>query len=690
MKTDFPKFDENQLLKYNGVNPFIIELKQKTLDSSKPFVLSEFENEYLINNFRYCGYSFEKMKISVGKITEARIQKEFNVSREISEILMDCIVGETEQWYHVSSPSPNGRVYMWLYKEEVGNLYEKVYTNHYVDFEPLDSLFGLKLKDHQKIGIQFLSYNPKSYLFDTVGNGKTHTSIGASLAVNAQRVLIVCLSGKKIDWKRELAVWNQDCKIIKGEKGWISDQKRYTIINFDIIQYYYELKTKTKATSELYRPLLDEKFDCIIIDEVQKIKSADTNVSKVLSELTAQKSVKYIWGLSATPVERNLEYLQLCLNLNMDISDLILSPANHHFTKWFSKLELFKERYCYGYKTKPKNGTKPFWVLGKKINGIKVDNSNTHELHQRVKHLQLRRRTENSIEGFPEKTRSRLYQELTSKERQEYEELFDNYVKTKEIISDSDVVLSEAFKYLKGKMDNVGIDRLHYKYINQLSELKKRSEKFNDGHEKLVISYIDSSIERLKKAVENKRNIEDFEPQVPKDLEKSRMLIERIILRQYLAIKKVPHTIHSVKSDNEDGKNCIIFTHFKEEFRLLSKGLAKNSVIVKSGNAEKIQETVDEYMTNPKMKNIIGHIESLGTGLNITKADHVYFNSPNENGGKHLQAEGRTWRMGRVELVEVFYQLFDNTIEEVVFENAESKKDNTALLFGEITEKLDN
>lgn len=686
-------------LRYAG-NQHFIKRVANGFRSTSSFSLTEYENEYLIKNFRYKGFRFDSIKVKVGKKTVDRIHKEFNITRKISVIPCDEIAGETEHWYHVSRPTQTGRQYVWFHKDDVGDLYEQVYMSEEIDFVALEKQFLFELYEHQKKGIHFLNYNKKSFLFDTVGNGKTHTSIGAALAAGCQKVLIVCISGKKIDWKRELLKWGQDSKVINGTKtpkkqkkgeikGWIEEEKRFTILNFEILTSYCELKTRKKSTEDLYRPLLEEGFDCIIIDEIQKIKNPAAARSKAMIQITSQDSVEYVWGLSATPIERNIDFYNICKNLGMDISDLVYN-TNHHYTKWYSKYEEFLETYCHGFKIVPKSNKRGFWSLGKKIDGVKVENDNTYELHQRVKHIQLRRRTEHSIKGFPDKIRSTLYFTLNSKERQEYDVIFDNYLKAKELMNNSDKTLKTAFKVLRAKVDKKNLDTILYKYIGQFHKIKEGAEKFHDGHEKMVIKYVDGAIERLKKAVENKRNIKDFEIKKLGNLEESRVLIETILLRQYLAIKKVAHTVKSIKSDIEDGKNVIVFTHFIEEYKLLTEKLEKYVVRVDSGwTALKKQAAIDEFMNNPDKRVIAGNIITLGTGHNITKADCVYFNSPDWNGGEHNQAEGRAWRIGRKKDVEVWYQIFDETIEERVLEKAESKKDNTAIFFGEEVEEMD-
>jgi SNF2 family DNA or RNA helicase len=695
MQQELPSFDTKQFATYDGENPFILQLIER-FSNDINFNLTMFENEYLVNNFKYSGYGFPRMQINVGSATEKRIQKEFALDRAVPHVYVDTLIGETEEWYHTSCRTQKGLVYFWLFKVEIGNLYELVYThNSQIDFEALNAQFnGKNLMTHQERAVDFLAYHKRCFLLDTAGNGKTYSSIAAAIATDCQKILIVCLSGLKKNWSLELKEWSETAKVISGENNWSDTPSRFTIINFDILANYHQ---KGKGKTSL---LLAEKFDCIIVDEIQKIRKTTSQRSKVIADLCASQSVKYVWGLSGTPIAKNEEFLNLCMNLNISISDLIYTPKHYHYLEYSVKNADFIERYCYGLRPK---GNRTFWVKGKKVDGIMQHNSNTHELHQRTKHLQLRRRTENSVEGFPDKTRDKLWTTFTSKEQQEYNELFDNYLQVKGLNDEVDKLFALKMKELKTIFTEnqkfYDFEKYVFRCVNDLNKIKDQTTRFNDSHENIVKSYADNTLAKIEKIIANYREhiikceklekeekidqITKFEVKIPKDIEKNRVLIETILLRQYLAIKKVPHTVKFVKDEIEDGNNVIIFTHFIEEFNLLAANFKSNGVMVRGGSTEKKQAAVDEFMTNPKKNVIIGNITTLGTGFNITKADVVMFNSPNWDGSEHEQAEKRAWRIGRKELVKCYYHLFDGSIEERVFDISENKKTNSEIFLGD-------
>ena len=438
-------FNTLQLDTYAGSNPYILNIEKK-YRSSPNYTLTPFENEYLLRNFMVMPYKFNKLTVEVGEVSRKYIYSTFDEyiadgtfpsdkkPKQIDSISFDSIIGETDEWYHVKY----GIYYFWLFKSEVGDLYEKVCNSFSVDFNILEKDFTYSLHPHQRTGVQFLLYHKKAFLLDTVGAGKTHTAIGASL-YDAKKVLIICIAGKQIDWSRELLKWGQESKIIYGKKntGWLDDDVKYTIIGCDVLKDYLEIPPKNKKNVNPYTPILDESYDCIIIDEVQKFKKTTAKKSKVLTKICMQPQVKYVWSMSGTMVEKNEEFYNICRNVNISITDIVYSSSDYPYFKWNAKFEDFIKRYCGAFKIKLKTGKSIF---------IRKENTNTIELHQRIKHLQRRRRTEKVIEGFPDKIETPLYFELSPKQWKKYSVLYDNYMAKKGELDEEETVKFETLK----------------------------------------------------------------------------------------------------------------------------------------------------------------------------------------------------------------------------------------------------
>jgi SNF2 family DNA or RNA helicase len=641
MANIYEDFNLQLLGNYKGNNPYINTLRKKYL-SNPNYKPNVFENEYLIKNFRFEEYKFDLLTTDIGEKTKEKLKKDFNIEEVKPQAQLDSIVGETDEWYHVCCTVKNNKkVYFWVSKEEVGDLYKQNYTRFPVDFDLLNKYFKHTLYDWQESGVQFLLYNKKCFLLDGMGSGKTHTSIAATIQ-HCEKVLIICIHGKQIDWKNELHKWGQKSKIIwTGKKGWDNSNVKYTIIGNHVLHKFHEFKTKKKKASELYQPLMDEKYDCIIIDEMQYFKSTNSKRSKVLAELCAQDNVKYTWALSGTLIEKNSEFYDVCRNMSLSISNVIKSAKDYSYFEWNPAYEEYAKVYCDGFKIQPKKG-KGYWV--------KRGNTNTHELHQRVKHVIRRVHVHKERSDFPEKWEDQLFFMLTTRERNQYDSLYKDYL------------MSMGF-------------------WDEFAKMEKSVLALEDKLEKAIERQNWNTVEKLRRKLEKEENdaIEFYDKWI--NLEN---LIGASLMRQFLAIKKVPHTINFIKSEIEMGKNTLIFTNFIDELELLEKHLGKYAVVIHGGlPAGKKQELIDEYMNNPDKPLLIGNSGSIGTGYNITKADNIYFNSLPWSSDVVEQGIARSWRLGREEDVEVFYPTFEDTFEEEVYRIVRSKSKNRQVFQGD-------
>jgi SWI/SNF-related matrix-associated actin-dependent regulator 1 of chromatin subfamily A len=107
------------------------------------------------------------------------------------------------------------------------------------------------------------------------------------------------------------------------------------------------------------------------------------------------------------------------------------------------------------------------------------------------------------------------------------------------------------------------------------------------------------------------------------------------------------------------------------------------------------QKSVDSFQNNDKIKVFVGNIKSAGVGITLTEGTVVIFNSFDWVTGNNEQAEDRAFRIGQKNDVNVYYQLFDNTISTRMWETLKYKKDIISTIMGEkqlteeeITEKL--
>ena len=161
-------------------------------------------------------------------------------------------------------------------------------------------------------------------------------------------------------------------------------------------------------------------------------------------------------------------------------------------------------------------------------------------------------------------------------------------------------------------------------------------------------------------------------------------LVELILLRQFIAEAAIPHTIEMVENAIEMGRKVIIFTNFTEELEILAKHFGK--LCVKHNgpmSAKEKQKSVDAFQNNPKVKVFIGNEMSAGVAITLTEATVVIFNSFSWVPGHNEQAEDRAFRNGQKNDVNVYYQLFIDTISTRMWDMLHTKKDIISTIIGD-------
>lgn len=145
-------------------------------------------------------------------------------------------------------------------------------------------------------------------------------------------------------------------------------------------------------------------------------------------------------------------------------------------------------------------------------------------------------------------------------------------------------------------------------------------------------------------------------------------------VRQIIAAEKVPYTCEIVDKFIEADKKVIIFTNFSSVVDELKGIYGKKAVVVDGRmNKNKRQLSVDEFQNNPKVKVFIGNIIAAGAGLNLTAAEAVVMNDLSFVPAHHLQAEDRANRIGQTKSVNIYYPIFENTIEIIIYNIIQNK-----------------
>lgn len=165
----------------------------------------------------------------------------------------------------------------------------------------MDSLLRTALYPYQAEGVRFAFEAGKVLIADEMGLGKTVQALAAAELYRrynmAASVLIVCPTSLKYQWKKEIERFTGDeALVIEG----IHTRRRelYSHEAFYKIVSYHTLANDIKVFGSL-------RFDMLIMDEVQRLKNWNTQISQAARRIESDYSVI----LSGTPLENRLEEL---------------------------------------------------------------------------------------------------------------------------------------------------------------------------------------------------------------------------------------------------------------------------------------------------------------------------------------------------------------------------------------------
>ena len=155
--------------------------------------------------------------------------------------------------------------------------------------------------DHQRTTADFLTLNPRCYVFNEAGTGKTGAAAWAADYLMTQgkvkRVLVICpVSIMETAWRSDLfkTVMHRTVAIAQGSRtqrqAIIAKDYEFVIINFDGV----------KVVS---KELMEGGFDLIIVDEANAVKNVSTDRWKYLAALI--KPNTRLWLMTGTPASQS-------------------------------------------------------------------------------------------------------------------------------------------------------------------------------------------------------------------------------------------------------------------------------------------------------------------------------------------------------------------------------------------------
>ena len=155
-------------------------------------------------------------------------------------------------------------------------------------------------------------------------------------------------------------------------------------------------------------------------------------------------------------------------------------------------------------------------------------------------------------------------------------------------------------------------------------------------------------------------------------------------VRKVIANEKVKSTIELAENIIEQEKKVIIFTNFTDTLQEIYNHFGKSAVYL-DGSCSKNhrQQAVDQFQTNDKIKVFVGNLKAAGAGITLTAAEAVIMNDLSFVPAEHAQAEDRSHRIGQKKSTSVYYPLFQNSIEGIIYDILERKKKIISTVMGD-------
>lgn len=163
------------------------------------------------------------------------------------------------------------------------------------------------LMPYQESGVRALLENPRLLLADDMGLGKTVQAIAAIRIMCQRRAIertLLIVPASLIDqWRREFERWAPELRVIpvRGapqQREWRWDASAHvTMVSYETFRSDFQGSSLSGT--------LRGRWDLVVLDEAQKIKNRDSEISRQVKELHRSRS----WAMTGTPLENSIDDL---------------------------------------------------------------------------------------------------------------------------------------------------------------------------------------------------------------------------------------------------------------------------------------------------------------------------------------------------------------------------------------------
>ena len=393
-----------------------------------------------------------------------------------------------------------------------------------------------------------------------------------------------------------------------------------------------------REISNLYKEdticVIGGKNDVIDETAIWQIINYD-NVSKHLISLRKLKpkivildEAHYIKNASAKRSKSAIEICQsvgrvylltgtMIMNRPAELFNLLKAIGHRLGENWYT----FVSRYCGAFRRKNKYTGRDYLD----VSGA----SNLTELRVMIKDTFLRREKKDVLD-LPEKIISNVTIEMTDEWQRKYNNSWNDYM---EFLYKSPTLKNEISKCCK-------VDVIKGEDI-KCSQCNKKCEITSELDDKMM----------------------------------SQHLIELQKLKQVCSLAKVQPIVEETINMIESGEKVVIFTQYTKTLDTLKDELKKYGVVSVSGedNQWDRQRSIDSFQNEKEVNVFVGNMKAAGVGITLTTASKVIFADLEWTPAIHSQAEDRCHRIGQGNLVNVYYYIAQETIEEDILELLDKK-----------------
>lgn len=147
-------------------------------------------------------------------------------------------------------------------------------------------------------------------------------------------------------------------------------------------------------------------------------------------------------------------------------------------------------------------------------------------------------------------------------------------------------------------------------------------------------------------------------------------LAKLVELKQFCSKIKVQKVVEFVKEfiDSSENRKIIVFSQFIATQKALRDAFPGNSVsLLGEDSAEKRNEAVEKFQTDPNIRVFVGSTIAAGVGLTLTAADTVVFADLMWSPADHEQAADRVHRISQENPVFIYYMVYKDSIESMIW-----------------------